>query len=162
GLARTHNNLGILLVALGDWSAALLEYDEAEKFQLDLVKQQPDDPEHKAALARTYVNRANLHRLTKRPDEARQEDQKANDLLSRLVADNPDVPSYGQLLALIQSGQGTLLRETGKLEDAGKQYGAALALREKLASAHPEAPEYERDLASSYNNLAELSFRQSK
>jgi tetratricopeptide (TPR) repeat protein len=151
-LARTHNNLGLLLQEQGEWQEALKEYEQARDLRLKLVKAHPDLHEYQSALASTHNNRGLLLQEQGEWKEALKEYEQARDLFLKLVEAQPDLHQYQSALASTHYNRGNLLRVQRERKGALREYEQARDLFLKLVKAHPNLHEYQSALASTHNN----------
>jgi serine/threonine-protein kinase len=161
-LARTHNNLGILLSALGQREQALKEYQQARDLHLKLVQAHPDLPQYQQDLASTHNNLGNLLSVLGQREQALVEYCQARDLFRKLVQAHPDLPRYQQDLASTHNNLGILLSALGQREQALVEYRQARDLHQKLVQAHPDLPQHAEGAARTCLNRGALLVRMNR
>jgi serine/threonine-protein kinase len=155
-LARTLNNLGMLLASTGRFREAENDYHEAIAILEGFVAKDPPAPGDRWQLARTQANLAVLLRATDRRADAEAVCLKAQALQKVLRADFPDVPDYRHELAAIQNNLGLMRQRTGRTEAAARDFREALEIQDALVSDFPSRPDYRQSLAVTRLNLASV------
>jgi serine/threonine-protein kinase len=117
-------------------------YERARELLDQLVKTQPDVPEHQSRLADTHHNLGLLLLTLSQGDDARREFHQARDLQVKLVKAHPKEPRYQNALAGTYSDLGLLLTTLGEREQALAEYQQALELQGQLVKEHNKVPEY--------------------
>jgi serine/threonine protein kinase len=117
-LARTHDNLGIMLVHLGKLDEASNAFDAAQGIEKKLVERFPAVPNYHHELAGTHVNLGNLQVRFGKRDAAHSAYGKALEIRKKLAKDFPAVPEYQQGLALTHVNLGSLLLGQGRWAEA--------------------------------------------
>jgi serine/threonine-protein kinase len=155
-LARTLNNLVVLLRRLGKNTKGLEESIQARDILGELVAAYPKVARYQQDLGFVHNNRGTLLAFLGKPDEALKEYQRARRLHAELVKSNPEVPDHQKDLAAAHNNLGTHLSDQGRRAEARKEFDQARALQSQLLKAHPKEPEYKQDLATTCNNLGNL------
>jgi tetratricopeptide (TPR) repeat protein len=101
-------------------------------------------------LARTFLNLANLQKLTRQNPAAIASYEQARAGMEKLMAEYPLVVEYQHALASIYNNLGTLLHTTGKPDEAAKSYEQAQRLLERLVVEHPLVGEYQQLQANTF------------
>jgi serine/threonine-protein kinase len=153
-LARSLNNLGLLLADAGRVDEAESHYREAAKIQQALLAEDAQAPGNRWHLARSEANLAVLLQATGRLRDAEERFKQARDLQARLVADFPNIPDYRHELAASLYNLGLLLAVTQRPQLAEQAYRESLALSERLRDDFPEFPDYRQKIALTKLNLA--------
>ena len=153
GLAYVRYNLGILLRWSGRLPEAETELLAARGLYKQLADDAPDNPVHRADLARTERDLAGTLAHLYRPAEAESGYQRAHEALTRLVTDAPDNPDCREALAGVHKEYGDLLNAVGRRPEAEVQYRLSLGLQERLAADFPAQPEYRLGLGDGYYML---------
>jgi tetratricopeptide (TPR) repeat protein len=159
-LARSLNNLGILLRDTGRLGEAEAAYNEA----LATARALADVPHATAGdrwqWAQVENNLGVLLKETDRASEAASAYHKARDLQEELAADFPQVPIYRKGLAATENNLGLL--GMGAAAAEGPRAGAesaflhALKLLEALVAEFPGVPEYRSRLSQTQLNLGTM------
>jgi tetratricopeptide (TPR) repeat protein len=144
GLARGHDNLGILLRTTGRPADAAAEHEKAQSINRDLVATHADRPDYLSALAGNLSNRARALRALGRLEEAAGAYREAIARQRQVVARAPAVTKFRRYLSDDYFGLTFALRTLGRASEA------AAATRERIAL-WPESPD---DL---YNAACELA-----
>jgi serine/threonine-protein kinase len=130
-LARSHNDLGIVLLNVGKSNDAEREYRAALKEQERLVAEHPQVPEYRRELARSHNSLGILLMNVGKSNDAEREYRAALKEQERLVAEHPQVPDFHNELA------GTLVN-IANVRMTAKQPAEARRLLDK-ARLHHEA-----------------------
>src|SRR5262249_48080793 len=133
-LANHHNNLGVLLMELGQPAESAAAHEEARSLFAALAAESTSDPECRAGLAGTHNNLGRLQRTMGKAVEAYRE---AVAILDQVAAEVPSVPNYRRDLAHYRHNLSDVLAQMGLLEEADAEFDKALALREQLVKEHP-------------------------
>jgi serine/threonine-protein kinase len=155
-LAKTHNNLGILLMDTGRPKEAVAEYARAIDVHRRLANDFPAVAVYRSDLARHHLNQGHVLRTTGQPTEAVAAIRRGIDLNSRLTHDFPDVPIYRKELAADCFSLGLVLTETGQSTAAEAEYRRAIDLASRLTHDFPGVPDYRELLGESHGNLGLL------
>jgi tetratricopeptide (TPR) repeat protein len=145
-LARTFNNLGILLKAT--------DRTEAERCfanARDLLANLPPGPGASWQLARSENNLGNLRKGSD-PASAERSYRRARELLTRLTTDFVQVPDYRCELAEVELNLAMLLEEDKRIQDAETCYRHALQVLAGLVDQFPGVPDYQHRLATARYN----------
>jgi tetratricopeptide (TPR) repeat protein len=155
-VAKSHNNLGMLLEDLGQRVEAEAAYRRARDLKEQLAADFPAVPEYRQELARSHNNLAHLLAGLGQRVEAGVACRRTVDLQEQLAAEFPAVPQYRQELAASLNNLGVLLAKLGQVPQAEAAYRRAVGLQQKLAAEFPAMPGYREELARSHNNLGAL------
>jgi tetratricopeptide (TPR) repeat protein/tRNA A-37 threonylcarbamoyl transferase component Bud32 len=159
GLAKSHNNLGVVHQDLKKWTEAEEQYRKALAIREKLVADFPTDPEYLAYLAQSH---SNLGVLLDQVHKAGTEEQydKALAIREKLAADAPNDLAKRAELAHIYGNKGIMLYSQGirhnrieKQVEAEKLLRQALAIFEELTAESPTDHAFRAELAQSHNNL---------
>jgi tetratricopeptide (TPR) repeat protein len=152
-LARTLNNVGLLRMRMGR-----PDFDQAIRQALDtqeaLVRRSPV-PTYCRELARSHNNWGGLLALRKKPAEAEQAYQKAEQLLAPLMRDFPRVPAYALEWSAVQINLGRLWQATDR-DKAEAALREALRVRQRLVDEFGENPDHWHKLAEAHRLLGLL------
>jgi tetratricopeptide (TPR) repeat protein len=149
-LARTHNNLGLLLRALGKKEEAAMEYEQARTLQQKLIDNHPDLPEYQQDLARTQANLGNLLSDQGKREEAAKEYEQARTLQQTLVKDYPNVPEYQNDLVRTLVNLSHLLLKGGKPAEALPVLDQAVSLLQAARWPDPHDATYRHFLRNAH------------
>jgi serine/threonine protein kinase/tetratricopeptide (TPR) repeat protein len=152
-LARTDNNLGVLLAELGNEAEAETAFRHAVTLRAKLADKFPKVPPYGRDLAASYNDLAFLLQEQKNYAEADVAYRRALDLEEKLSAEAGAAPMYRQALARGRANLGSLLREQERYAEAEDSYRLALTVQEKQLAEFPRAPRVRRELADSYHGL---------
>jgi tetratricopeptide (TPR) repeat protein len=154
-LARTYNNLGLLLAAAGRQSEAEKAYERAVAIHEALTRSEPRKREYKLELAKFYGNLAILLQEQGRLDSAKQRNLQALDLFEQLAI--PSV-SLGTDLAQAYNLRGLILESQQSLPAAEREYERSLDGFERLekTGAVVHNPEFHLKYGQALFNLAVL------
>jgi tetratricopeptide (TPR) repeat protein len=155
-LAKSHNDLGLLLRATGRPKDAETAWRDALDLRKALADGFPAVPGYRADLATTHNNLGALLAVMGRHKEAEVAFRDALDLQKALAADFPAVPAYRDALASSHHNLGILLGDTGRPQEAEAAQRAALDLQKALADGFPAVPSYRQQLAMTHISLGIL------
>ncbi len=149
-LAQTNNNLAQLIYNANRPGDARGLYNQAIQLGEALVKSNPTNREYKLQLADYYNNTAIL--LQERdPAVAKQQNQRAIDLLSELIQ---PAPYLAMQLALFHTTQGSIFEGAG-IGDARGEYQLAIAAL-KTVPPQSRTRDYHMWLGQALSSMAEL------
>ena len=122
-LAKTKNNLAILLKENDRYAEAVTVYNEAIVLMRDLINGQPENRRYREVLAMTYNNLGNLHLMQSDPELALDANSEARLLFEALAT-----PVYGlrNEIANSHNTRGRILTDLNRTEEAAKAYETAL------------------------------------
>jgi serine/threonine protein kinase len=153
-LARTLNNLGLLLARTRRPAEAFAAFDEARRLQEGLVSGPAARPVYRRELARTYNNIAVLFQADpRRIAEAEAAYDQVRTLLEALVRDFPSVPDYRNDLGMCYANQAMLQRSLRQLDAALGSFERALAVQRALVRDFPEVADFRQRLARTLFSL---------
>jgi tetratricopeptide (TPR) repeat protein len=148
-LTRTENNLGLWLFETNQGEKARELFDQAIRHLEQLLP----NPECAADLARVHVNRGNLLLAQKKLPEAREDYQRAIELLEPLKKQYPTKHAYQHKLGAAYIGLGEC-RTQSKAFNAGQEaFEKARSLFARLVESFPLYHLYRKELALTCNNL---------
>jgi serine/threonine protein kinase/Tfp pilus assembly protein PilF len=151
-LARSLNQLGLVLQDLGHSGEAEQTYLQSLEQLQQLVAEGPNDRDRVEALAKCYLSLAVCYMDVLRVAEAEQTYRKALAFQERLCNDSPDVPRYHHDLAGIRGNFALLLWRSGRLEEAEAGFDQALAGLKQLAARYDD-PWYRVRLGQTLDRL---------
>ena len=147
------NNLGMILVELGEWEEAHREYEAA----LSLLDSAVTLVESSGLKAAVHVNLADLFvRSTNDQENAEDHYRQALDLLSGQHADLLETPECLGLMGYCHLSLGNLMRTLSRPAEARKEYLCALEIQEKLSNEHYDIHQYRDVLAQIHANMGAL------
>jgi serine/threonine protein kinase len=153
-LARTLNNLGLLLARTKKPTEAFAVFDEARQLQRQLVASPATRPAYRRELARTCNNIAVLLQSDpRRLPEAEAAFAEVQELLQGLVRDFPGVPDYRNDLGMCLANQAMLMRSLRRYDEALAFFTQALKVQRELVREFPETADYRQRLARSLLSL---------
>ncbi|MCS6976411.1 MAG: serine/threonine-protein kinase [Gemmatales bacterium] len=153
-LARTLNNLGLLLARTKRPTEAFAAFEEARKLQRELVASPATRPAYRRELARTCNNIAVLLQADpRRLPEAEAAFAEVRELLQGLVRDFPSVPDYRNDLGMCLANQAMLMRSLRRFDEALAFFDQALQVQRDLIREFPETADYRQRLARSLLSL---------
>ncbi len=155
-LARTHNNVALLLSMQKQGAKAAEHYRKGLAIKQKLADEFPDKPEYQNDLARTLRDLGVLLTDQNQWKEAAERFDKALAIQQKLAGEFPDLPDYCAELARSHGSLAILLARRLQGAKAAEQYRQALAIQQKLAGAIPAMPEYRKSLADTHANLGHL------
>jgi tetratricopeptide (TPR) repeat protein len=155
-LARTHKNLGALLIGLGESDSGSAEFERARDLQQTLADEYPAAPQYRLELARIHNNLASLLLRAGKHEEARTGYETALALKQKLVNEFPGAPAYQRDLAISHHNLANVLGSQDQLDVARTHYEAARDLQQKLADEFPATPQYRQELAGMHTGLGNL------
>jgi serine/threonine protein kinase/tetratricopeptide (TPR) repeat protein len=160
GLAKSHNELGILLRDLGKRREAEAAYRQALAIRQQLVDDVPSEPNYLRDLAQTYNDLGILFYDQHNLSQAEEAYRKALDIRVKLAAKpSTEVNRWG--VAQSHSNLCLVLQDQGKFAQAETACRKALEIRTELATDFP-SPESRQTLAVTWNNLGTLLEGQGK
>jgi tetratricopeptide (TPR) repeat protein len=142
GLAKNHNNIGVLLKAGGKLEEAMVAYCKTLAILQKLADANPAVTELQRDLAKSHNNIGLLLSKMGMPEEAMVACGKTSDICQKLVDANPTVPDYQAELAKAHNNLGRLLAREKRFAEAFTAIDAGLAIRTKLVEANPKTTEY--------------------
>ncbi|MBW3599953.1 MAG: protein kinase [Planctomycetes bacterium] len=149
-LTRSQNNLGLLLMELGELADAERSFAAAIEGLTDLVRNGNPEPEHQADLAQAYINLGIVSRALKNINAAERAYQNAAEVLKLLVSQHVDEREYQYKLAVTHLDWGNLLLvDAGRPAEAKEHFDQAQALLVDLHRSFPGIPLYAEELANS-------------
>jgi tetratricopeptide (TPR) repeat protein len=101
-LASTHNNLGLVLVQIGQAKEGRANLEKAIALLRDLVREAPQVPEYRLGLARCLFALAICLAVGGETDQARDAAKEALELLQKLVKDHPELADAQRLLKVTE------------------------------------------------------------
>src|SRR5262249_9257031 len=152
-LAKSHNNLGIVLNVLGKSKDAVSEFQASRALLAPFAA--GSLVSHQAGLAPTLNNLGIVQKTLGPGETAEQSLNDAHKLLRELTLKEPQVTGHRQELAQNHLLLGNLLRDTDS-KTAEEHYRESIKLRQKLAGDFPNTPVYRQELAGGYSGLAIL------
>jgi serine/threonine protein kinase/tetratricopeptide (TPR) repeat protein len=155
GLARSHNNLGALLLDTGRLKQAEEAFAAALALRSKLAADFPAEHDYRRELAGTHGNQGNLLKRMNRLREAERAYLAALALFKQLVGEFPKRREFRQELALSHDNMGMLLRDMGRGKEAAEAQAAGIAVQEQLVKDFPKRPELRQELANSQFNLGQ-------
>jgi tetratricopeptide (TPR) repeat protein len=161
-LARTKNNLAIMLRENGRNAEAESEYNEAIAIMRELVDASPQKREYREGLARMYNNLGNLQLTQAKSESALEANTEARRLFESLSS---PIPSLRSEIANSYNTRGQILRKLKRPEEAAQAYQSALQQFEQLAKELPgfaDNPELNQRYGNALANLAILQTGQGR
>ena len=155
-LAKSHNNIGVLLSATGKPAEALAAYEQARAIEERLARENPTVTQFQSDLAGSHNNIGMVLSDIGKPAEAIAAYEQARAIFERLARENPTVTEFQSDLAASHNNIGVLFSDTGKPAEALASYEQARAIWERLARDNPTVTQFQRDLAGSHNNIGML------
>jgi tetratricopeptide (TPR) repeat protein len=164
-LARSQNNLGILLRATQRPQEAQQQYQAAIETLRSLQREFPASADYPFELATVLMNQANLLLADQRSrqleiaqplDEAEKTYQASVEIFRELSRQYANVPRYRKGLANSLNGLGAVLSQLTRNEDAEDVWLQASQELKQLVDGSPNVAEYHGLLAQTTHNLAYL------
>lgn len=155
-LARTANNRGIVLAALGSTEPALRDFERAiESYQAlrDSDRSQTFRNDCTQGLAWSYNNLGKLLDAQGRRENAQANYQRAIDLAQELSSREPGQRQYQRELATYYNNLANLHYQAGQLQQANDLSHRSLDLLQQLAA---PAPLLSGEVANAYNTLGAI------
>jgi tetratricopeptide (TPR) repeat protein len=155
-LGSAHNNLGVVLAAVGKTADAEREYRKASSIQTELVASHPTVINYRLDLADSHGNLGNLLMGLGRWPEAEREVRRSHDLQIKLAADAPADAEVRRSVVRGQFNLGFLLERSGRPAEAEREYRAAINRFGHMAADLAAAPDLRVVQASCHNALGAL------
>jgi serine/threonine protein kinase/Tfp pilus assembly protein PilF len=155
-LAKTQNNLGILLCDTGRLAEGETAFRDALALQKQLTTDFPDRAIFRYDMASSGNNLGFLLRRIGRLAEAEAVLRDALAIQKQMTADFPNRPEFRHLLAKGLHGLASLLYDAGRPEEAETAFRDALALQKQLAADFPNRPQFRQELAKNHQGLGVL------
>ena len=155
-LARSLNNMGLMLREGGRIDEAEGALEEAKSLLDNLVAAAPNSPGHRWQRSRAMGNLGVLRQAQGRTGTAEKLLDEARKELLPLTVDYPSIPDYRRDLASVFNNLGRLYLVTNRPEAAEKSYRDAIERQERLAEDFPLMPGDRYRLASTRLNLGLL------
>lgn len=149
-VAKTLNNLGVLLANVGELKQAQTCFEEILQISQKLAKKNPE--KHLSAVATTLSNLGNLLCHMKELEQAKTHYDEALKVSRTLDKKDPEL--HKSLIATILNNRGGLFSEKGKSKQALADLKKALKIRRELMELKPK--EYKLEVAMSLYNLGIL------
>jgi len=147
--------------AWGSPSERLREAVDNNRRALDLlaalVRDAPDNPKYRLAMARSQRDRYQIAAFGGHRDEAGQAKQAAVRILEKLVAESPHNPTYRCELAETYATVDFRNRDKPTAAAAADQLRQAVRLAADLVAQWPAVPAYKVTLAQAYGRLAQAA-----
>jgi eukaryotic-like serine/threonine-protein kinase len=159
-LARTHNNLAVVLFLNGQPQQSEEFFARALKLVAELTSHFPEVPEYEKEAAIIHRDRGKLLTAKEKFAEAEKELDTALSILKKLVGAFPAVPDYRRFQAMAHLDLAMLQKKMKRPEDARKSYDRALEIQEKLVAEFPRVVDYRGDLGSALLGLGRLLYDQ--
>lgn len=159
-LARSKNNLAILLRENGRTTEAETTYRDAIDNMRELVEQSSQNREYREDLARMYNNLANLQLVESSPAEALESNDAARTLFEGLAT---PVPGLRDEIANTYNSRGRILNRLQQTDAAAQAYATALQQYEQLELESPDFTddsELNQRFGNTLANLAILDAQQ--
>jgi serine/threonine-protein kinase len=153
-LSSTFFRMGYSQLHHGRPDEALHWFGRAREIQETLVRDHPDIPKYRTALATTWRVIGGCHSLLGRNDEALDAYRRAQALLERLVEADPASRSE---LALVINNIGIIHEEEGRPALALQAFRRNRAIHEELVAADPTNAWYRQMLAYAHDNVGSAS-----
>jgi tetratricopeptide (TPR) repeat protein/tRNA A-37 threonylcarbamoyl transferase component Bud32 len=157
-----------MLARVGDDEAWLRQSPQVNRLRLRLLREalggyreihanQPEDAELRRELARTLRRTGDAAAELGLFDDARRDLDEAEATFRdlRLAASGDELSTRD--LAECLNSEGNLASDSGKLAVAESKHREALELREQLSNGNSNRPDLRRDIARSWNNLANVT-----
>ena len=161
-LAKTYQNRGNLLVALGRVDEAESAFREGLRIKEHLAKEYSSDPAYRWEFARSHSGLGLLLKDLGRLEEAEAAFRTALKIQEQLAPSFLSDPARRLQLAGSHNNLGILLKAQKKYTEAEIAHSAAKKLYEQLVIEFPKVAVYRNNLATSHNNLANLLNSQRK
>jgi tetratricopeptide (TPR) repeat protein len=156
-LARSLNDLAMLLQESGKHAEAVKVYKEAMRLQEKLVGDDPTNPDYRFDLARTCNGLGELLRDSGEQSEAQRMHENARTLLDALIAEKQKKNAYYRRhLAISYHHLGVLLKNDAEFSGAERHYREALKIQKALVEDFPTVPFYQHDQALTLQDLGIL------
>jgi tetratricopeptide (TPR) repeat protein len=150
------NNLGDLMLTLGNISEARTLLEEDLNIARRLAQEEPDRSDFQRDLG-NFLNRlANVMRLLGNFPEAQKFFQEALDIARSLAQAEPYRGDFQLDLSISLSALGHVLQDLGHRSDAQALLREALDVAHRLAEAEPERSDVQRNLADCFNTFGDL------
>jgi serine/threonine-protein kinase len=161
-LASLYAHLGEALRKLGRHEEAVSAFQQAVSERQALLRAEPNNVNHPAALANDMLNLATLLRQGNQPRKAVEMLGQAADVLDQAGRDaSPGRPDEANR-ARVQGRLGELWSQLRRRPQAVAAYGQARTLYRAVLARHPNDPEHQQHLATVENNLSVLAFLDGK
>lgn len=174
-LARTHSNLGAVLIDLEHQREAEAEYQRSIDSLKILADAFPTVPDYRNELAAVRYNLARARFVPKarikeaneatiQLDEAIEADfRDATSLLEALVAAYPRRPDYRQRLAMAYSRLGFFLEDhRNDFKAADLAYQSAKKILEQIVASYDHVPEYSSSLATVLSQAGRFAYEKKR
>jgi tetratricopeptide (TPR) repeat protein len=160
-IADAWDSLGNIERETEQFEASREALDTAVSIQARLMDES-STPRLQGDLARTFHNRGLLRFQSGKVGEARQDFDRAIELLETALSADPQEPSFRQGFARCLINLGVIYRDQREPQSAVKEYGRAIEILRLLHSELPAENEYASELAQAHMNRGNLllTFRQ--
>ena len=158
-LARSHQNLALLLGELQEYSETERHLKRAMGLLDELAAQHPELPEYRRLQERNVSALGQLAREKNRLQDAERYFRRAMELTQKLVGEFPTVIDYRSDLGGCSDDLSDVLLKTVRWQEADKMTGDSLVLWKNLAAKFPEVVPYQSGLANALKNRGRLSLQ---
>jgi tetratricopeptide (TPR) repeat protein len=160
GLADSHSNLGLLLIAMRSWEEAEAQLKRTLQIRSELAKQFPKNLEFQREVARAYWGLGELFKEAGAMDKAKAAFRQAETVLVPIA--NDKTPSFQSDLGYVLGHLGMLLRDAAELPEARQYSEKAVGLHQKVLKARPGDESIRQKLREDYGCLVEILVRLGK
>lgn len=159
-LARSLNDIGVLLSTTGDTIGALAQFEEQRDICLSLAETS-SSLAVKQTLADAYNEIAILFLAQKNWPDAMTQFQKRLEICQNLVESSPESQENFMALAITHSNMGILCSRSGKFDEAHTWLQKALALLQSKENSNPTDRQLVREIANTHNSIGATYSRMS-
>jgi tetratricopeptide (TPR) repeat protein len=153
---RTYDRLALIRIEMGDFQAALADYERVRDIFEKLAADWTAVPEYRELLVRSLVHMGIVLGKLNKLQEAELAVRQALATQEKLVADYLGNGKYRRNLAVILGNLGTYSEGSRRYKEAEALHRQALEIQEKLTSEFAENDDYRAEVARSQNNLGRL------
>jgi tetratricopeptide (TPR) repeat protein len=153
-LAQSHNDVGVVLRAIGEPEEALASFRKALVIQQELADANRAVTWFQSRLAVSHNDVGVVLSYAGEPAEALASHRQALAIWQKLANANHAVTEFQKGMAWSHKGIGAVLMEMRKPEEALASYRQALAIWQMLADANPAVTEFQNELVWSHQNFA--------
>jgi tetratricopeptide (TPR) repeat protein len=155
-VARTLNNLGVLLWNMGRFEEAKQSYEKAFEVREVLLKVNSENVMYQSDVAMTLNNFGNLLGKMGHFEEAKEKYKKSLEIYERILETDSENVTYQSHVGSALNNLGFLFYDMGHFEEAKEKYKKSLEIYERILETDPENVTYQSHVAMALNNFANL------
>lgn len=146
-MAAAATQLAVVLLRMGNPSAAASDFDKALKIRQEIAREQPANEQFALELSTAYLALAEVHFRSGERKKAFEDCENCLAVRQKLVQEHPENLRYQRELSVIYGNFGDFRLHCDEPDAARPLYEKNLELSRKLAAEDPKNAELQRDLS---------------